>query len=253
MATDDFWRRFRTPTSAEQPKYAALRQALMAAVDAGHWKPGDKLPTEQELTRLTPFSLGTVQRALRTLVDDGVIVRRQGHGSFVADDRREMEEPLHCRFLADDGVTSLPVFPRIVDRRPITGAGRWNDYLGPPGPHIFRIQRVIEIGSAFTIFNAFYADARRLALLRERPVSELTATNFKLLLRRELRLPVTALEHTARVTAFPAPVCRALARPADTTGLVLQIGARSGASLFVYYQEFYVPPNPHTLVIRQPG
>jgi DNA-binding GntR family transcriptional regulator len=253
MANDDFWRRFRAPRDPGKPKYAELRQTLLAAIDAGHWQPGDKLPTELALARLTPFSLGTVQRALRTLVDDGIIVRRQGHGSFVADDRREMEDPLHCRFLAADGVTNLPVFPRIIDRRPIIAEGPWNDYLGPPGPHIFRIHRVIDIGGEFAVWSAFYADARRLALLRERPIAELGAANFKLLLRRELRLPVTELEHTARVASFPAAVCRALAVPTATSGLVLRIGARSGPSTFVYYQELYIPPNPRTLVIRQPA
>jgi DNA-binding GntR family transcriptional regulator len=251
--TDDFWRRFRVARQTGRPKYAELRQALLAAIDAGHWKAGDKLPTELELTRLTPYSLGTVQRALRMLVDEGAIVRRQGHGSFVADDRREMEDPLHCQFLADDGVTSLGVFPRIVDRRPVIAEGRWNDYLGPPSPSIFRIQRVIDIGGEFAVWSQFYADARRLPLLRERPIAELTAANFKLLLRREMRLPVTHIEHTARVTGFPAAVCRAIGIATGTTGLVLEIGARSGPNTFIYYQELYIPPNARTLVIRQPS
>jgi DNA-binding GntR family transcriptional regulator len=252
VAGDDFWRRFRVPPQGGRPKYADLRQALVAAIDAGHWRPGDKLPTEIELTRVTPFSLGTVQRALRMLVDEGAIVRRQGHGSFVAEARREMEDPLHCSFLADDGVTTLGVFPRIVDRRPVIAEGTWNDYLGPPSPSIFRIQRVIDIGGEFSVWQAFYVDTRRFGLLRERPIAELTAANFKLLLRREMRLPVTHIEHTARVTAFPAAVCRAIGVAPGTSGLVLQIGARSGPNTFVYYQELYIPPNARTLVIRQP-
>ncbi len=250
--SDEFWRRFRVPRQTGRPKYAELRQAMRAAIDAGHWQPGDKLPTELDLTRLTPFSLGTVQRALRMLVDEGAIVRRQGHGSFVADTRREMEDPLHCQFLADDGVTSLGVFPRVVDRRPVIAEGPWNDYLGPPSPSIFRIQRVIDIGGEFVVWSQFYADARRLGLLRERPIAELTGQNFKLLLRRELRLPVTHLEHTARVAAFPAAVCRAVGVAPGTSGMVLQIGARSGPKTFVYYQELSIPPNTRTLVIRQP-
>ena len=37
-----------------------------------------------------------------------------------------------------------------------------------------------------------------------------------------------------------------------TSGMVLQIGARSGPNTFVYYQELSIPPNTRTLVIRQP-
>src|SRR5690606_332861 len=46
------------------PKYLAMRDAVVAAVTAGEWPAGTRLPTETEWTRLLPLSLGTVQRAL---------------------------------------------------------------------------------------------------------------------------------------------------------------------------------------------
>src|SRR3954454_10519927 len=100
---DNFFRRFATHRQPGLSKYAQLRQAIIGAIEAGYWTPGAKLPTEVELTRLAPCSLGTIQRAFRALVEEGMIERRQGHGSFVAAAPHEMEDPLHCRFLADDG------------------------------------------------------------------------------------------------------------------------------------------------------
>jgi DNA-binding GntR family transcriptional regulator len=78
---DNFFQRFRWPIEPGVPKYAQLRRAIISAIDQGYWRPGAKLPTELELTKLTPFSLGTVQRTLRALTDEGIIERRQGHGS----------------------------------------------------------------------------------------------------------------------------------------------------------------------------
>ena len=40
-------------------------------------KPGDRLPAETAMVRAMPFSLGTVQRALGKLVEDGVVERRR--------------------------------------------------------------------------------------------------------------------------------------------------------------------------------
>ena len=83
------------------PKYMRFQEVLVHAIKDGHWKPGDKLPTEKELAALSRLSVGTVQRALRNLVDQGLVVRQQGLASFVAETQRRMEHPWHCRFLND--------------------------------------------------------------------------------------------------------------------------------------------------------
>lgn len=249
---DNFYRRFRRPAEPGLPKYAQLRRALIAAIEAGYWEPGAKLPTEAELTRLTPLSLGTVQRALRALTDEGVIERRQGHGSFVARPRHEMEEPLHCRFLGDDGTTHLPVFPRVLGRRRIAGPGPWSSYLGAGNP-VFRIDRAINIGDEFSVFSSFYADAERLRPLLRLPIDALDAANFKLVMSRELRLPIIEIEQQARVQSFPRRICDAIGAPAATIGLKLAVAARSVSATFIYYQELFIPPNRRALDIRLSG
>ena len=55
--------------SNPRPKYARLSDAIEQAIERGEWKPGEKLPKESALAEVTPFSLGTVQRAYRQLVD----------------------------------------------------------------------------------------------------------------------------------------------------------------------------------------
>ncbi|MBK8324837.1 MAG: GntR family transcriptional regulator [Betaproteobacteria bacterium] len=66
------------------PKYVALRDAVVDAVNTGQWPAGTRLPNEQDLAAHLPIALGTIQRALRLLVEEGIIVRRSGHGTFVA-------------------------------------------------------------------------------------------------------------------------------------------------------------------------
>ncbi|HZV92679.1 MAG TPA: GntR family transcriptional regulator, partial [Caldimonas sp.] len=73
---------------AALPKHARLREAIVGAVQAGELPAGTKMAGERELSAALGLSLGTTQKALGRLVDEGFLVRRQGHGTFVGTSRR---------------------------------------------------------------------------------------------------------------------------------------------------------------------
>ena len=60
--------------------YAALRRQLLS----GHWKGGDRIPSEAELVRQFHVSRITVGRAVRDLEAGGFVERRRGAGTFVS-------------------------------------------------------------------------------------------------------------------------------------------------------------------------
>ncbi|QNO29618.1 histidine utilization repressor [Sphingopyxis sp. OPL5] len=67
------------------PLYAAIKQSICDAVRDGHLKPGDRVPSESELVEQFDVSRMTANRALRELQAAGVVVRRAGSGSFIAE------------------------------------------------------------------------------------------------------------------------------------------------------------------------
>lgn len=67
------------------PMYAQIVEQIVAKVMAGVWKAGDPLPSIRELAGDSRVSVITVKRAYLELERAGVIVTRQGKGSFVAD------------------------------------------------------------------------------------------------------------------------------------------------------------------------
>lgn len=69
-----------SPAPYYQQLYAILRKEI---VD-GRWTPGDMLPSESELIEQFEVSRITVRQALEMLVNDGLIFRRRGLGTFVA-------------------------------------------------------------------------------------------------------------------------------------------------------------------------
>jgi GntR family transcriptional regulator, transcriptional repressor for pyruvate dehydrogenase complex len=60
---------------------ARLRDEIVS----GHLRPGEKLPTEQQLSETYGVSRPTVREAVGRLKHDGLIITRQGAGAYVAD------------------------------------------------------------------------------------------------------------------------------------------------------------------------
>ena len=69
---------------AHAPRYIVLADMLRRRIEAGEFRPGERVPSEAELASANGVSRGTVVRAIEKLVSDGIIHRRQGVGSFVA-------------------------------------------------------------------------------------------------------------------------------------------------------------------------
>jgi GntR family transcriptional regulator, histidine utilization repressor len=65
--------------------YATVKASLRERIARGGWQPGVKLPSERELVQEFGCARMTVHRALRELEEEGLIERRQGSGSFVAE------------------------------------------------------------------------------------------------------------------------------------------------------------------------
>jgi GntR family transcriptional regulator len=64
--------------------YRRLEQALRGAIETGVLKPQEAIPAERELATDFAVSRITVRKALDALVAEGMLVRRQGAGTFVA-------------------------------------------------------------------------------------------------------------------------------------------------------------------------
>ena len=65
--------------------YSQIMEQVLAKVLAGDWRPGQALPSIRELASTSRVSVITVKRAYLELERNGVIVTRQGKGSYVAD------------------------------------------------------------------------------------------------------------------------------------------------------------------------
>ena len=75
----------RLSLSSNIPLYAQLVGIIKREISSGALKIGDLLPSEAELCRALDISRNTARQAIGELEDEGLVVRKRGRGTFVAD------------------------------------------------------------------------------------------------------------------------------------------------------------------------
>lgn len=70
---------------AQLPMYQQLAARIREAIDDGRLAPGEKVPSEKKLMEATGMSREMVRDAIRELVNEGLVVKRQGAATLVAE------------------------------------------------------------------------------------------------------------------------------------------------------------------------
>jgi len=67
------------------PYYVQVKAALRQRIQQGEWMRGDQLPVDLELCQMFGVSRTVIRQALNELVNEGLVIRRKGKGTFVAE------------------------------------------------------------------------------------------------------------------------------------------------------------------------
>ena len=99
------------PTTGKA-KYYTLMEALKEQILSGTIKPGQKLPSENELTREYALSRHTVRKALALLENEGYITARHGKGTFCSE--RVIQRHNSKNIAVTTTYLSDYIFPRLI-------------------------------------------------------------------------------------------------------------------------------------------
>lgn len=96
----------------KQPKYYQLMTDLKEKVTKGEIRPGDKLPSENELSAAYQISRQTVRKALAVLDSEGYIYAEHGRGTFCRE--RVMHTGNSRNIAVVTTYLSDYIFPRVI-------------------------------------------------------------------------------------------------------------------------------------------
>ena len=221
------------------------QRQMRIADDDFHY--GPQIPGERELSERLGVSLGTTQKALGRLVDEGFLVRRQGHGTFVGSVRRPVARSWHYRFLDEDGQAELPVFATLLERRVVDDDGPWAAALGADPKGYVMVQRRLDIGNRFACSSRLYLPASRFGRLLRVAARRLTDANLKTLLEKDFAAPTLASDGVAHVVHIGIEDATIMGVAPRSCGLQVHIVGRSFSSIPITFQRMLVPAVPHGL------
>ena len=89
LTVDYFKKTFHFSPLNNIPFYAQLASYIKIQIQAGVFKPGDQMLTENELCEILNVSRTTIRQSLGQLVDEGSLVRYRGRGSYIAEKKLE--------------------------------------------------------------------------------------------------------------------------------------------------------------------
>ena len=189
-----------------------VRSELRRAIVAGEFPSGSKLPNEEALCTRFAVSRITLREAVRGLIEDGYVIRRQGAGTFVTSGpalRNSLDTNFsYTEYLESSGIK---VSKKVLDAQRLTGD---DDViadlkLGEDDPYVV-IRRVRIAGKRPAIFSidslpADIVDAKR-------DLKSFSASLYKLLgsrghdvdHARTIITPVLATKEIGKVLDVPA-------------------------------------------------
>jgi GntR family transcriptional regulator len=242
MENDGFYERYKSHIKNQQPKHEALKQVLIAAIEDGHWKDDEKLPTEQVLAKITPFSLGTVQKAIGFLVSEGYVQRKRGQGTFIIPREKRMGEPWIYRVLSPDESRYVPMTTKVLRRVEVESDASWATWLrsGKTDQRIIRLERVIH-AEGFSFFSQYNVCPERFPLFETIELKDLDSENFVKLTAEVYRVTASKIMRTVRAAPLPKFATDALGIPPKSFGTWLEVMANSSHGVPIFFHQLYVP------------
>lgn len=125
------------------PLYVQLMEELETSIRNGVYKPGDKIMTEAEMAKEYGVSLITVRKAVGSLMEKGLVVRRQGKGTFVTKPKYSRNMKKLQSFTEMCEQMGVKPGAQVLENRLIMADKKVADRLGiEPGSNVVYISRL---------------------------------------------------------------------------------------------------------------
>ena len=200
--------RYKETSGQSQSKACGIYEAFLKTVEAGYWRSGDKIPTERQLASALSVSEGTIQSALRQLVDSRIITRSRRRGSFIAD--IDQGENIFMRFFPRDLTSTVggKMFDISIDKVQIIEThsdGPWAEFLDAC-PSYIRMIRYLNVDNRFTAFSDLFFDGGRFRPLLDFNPDTFTVMHVRKIIHDRFNAPFLNAERNVQIIEADAEI-----------------------------------------------
>lgn len=143
------------------PAYRVVKDRLIQSLASGHYPAGSSLPAEKQLAEEHGVSIGTLRKAVDSLVSEGILIRQQGKGTFVSqhDNQRLLYYYFH---IVPQGLEKIrPTTKLLRFQRGRAGEEAAERLNISPSSWVFKIRNLLLIQSEPVIVDEIVIDATR--------------------------------------------------------------------------------------------
>jgi GntR family transcriptional regulator len=139
------------------PVYVQIRESLRAEILGGILKRGEQLPSENELAIKFKVSRMTIRESIEDLVDEGLLYRRHGVGTFVAYPHLQRDHTRLTSFFDKAENEGVQVQAQLLKLEVIPAKPRVAEALDiPVGSHVIRVKTLrCANGVPITVHDAY--------------------------------------------------------------------------------------------------
>ena len=160
--------------------YMQIKELLTAKVGKGEWLPGSIIPSEINLAQELGVSQGTVRKAITELVENNVLTRRQGRGTFVSNHDTDRALFHFFNITDNNGHKVLPDSRVLHCRRKSASRIEASKLQLTSGANVIRIERVRNFSAKPTMAETITLPAEPFADLGREGDPDLPNTLYEL-------------------------------------------------------------------------
>ena len=138
------------------PIYIQIRESLRTEIISGNLKRGEQLPSENELAARYSVSRMTIRQSIEELVDEGLLYRRHGVGTFVAFPHLQRDHTKLTSFFDKAENEGVKVQAKLLSLEVIPATPKVAEALDiPAGSRVIRVKTLrYADGAPITVHDA---------------------------------------------------------------------------------------------------
>lgn len=211
------------------PLYVQLTDLLRAKIERGEWLPDAKIPSENDFNQLYGISRMTARQVLARLVDEGLLFRVQGKGTFVAHRKISTRSPSYMGIREQLERLGYATHTELLDQGIVEAEARVAAKLDiPEGTPVYLIRRLRLVeDSPISLHESYVPQAVADGLLDHDLVSRQLCT----VLEADFGLTMAHVTETMESSAASRPEAKLLHTRVGTPLIVLEQRISSAANV----------------------
>ena len=192
--------------------FEQVSQSLSRLISEKKWRPGEMLPNETELAQMFNISPGTMRRALKLLVDKGVLIRHQGKGTFVAEFSNN-QQLVYKRY-----IKLQPDNPEVDEAVPTKSDLLFFERVSPsleiqqllnlqPSDQVVHAGRTLSASSGIVTFDELWGVGKDFEKLTKENLAHHREKLLYAFYQSELGISITRSEERIKAVLLPLDLC----------------------------------------------